>query len=100
MGPISGFPFFGFHLGQGTSGRAVAGRGRSRGGGPWVCLGAVAAAGWVPGLGRWARRLRLGGISLLVAVIPVPNSGLRGELGGVLPRMLPQKILIEAKFRS
>jgi hypothetical protein len=37
-----------------------------------------------------------GGISLLVAVIPVTNSGLRGELGVVLPRMLPQKILIEA----
>ena len=42
----------------------------------------------------------LGGISLLVAVIPVPNSGLRGELGVVLPRMLPQKILIDTKLRS
>jgi hypothetical protein len=28
--------------------------------------------------------------------MPVTNSGLRGELGVVLPRMLPQKILIEA----
>jgi hypothetical protein len=48
-----------------------------------------------PGSGR----LRLGGISLLVAVIPVPNSDLRGQLGVVLPRMLPQKILIETKLR-
>jgi hypothetical protein len=38
----------------------------------------------------------LGGIRLLVAVTPVPNSGLRGELGVMLPRMPPQKILIEA----
>jgi hypothetical protein len=39
------------------------------------------------------------GISLLVAVIPVTNRGLSGELGVVLPRMLPQKILIEAPSR-
>jgi hypothetical protein len=41
----------------------------------------------------------LGGISLLVTVIAVPKSGLRGELGVVLPRMLPQKILIDTKLR-